>query len=108
MNYGGIKSTMTISLELPDEITYDRVESLQYNVSTRKNLLQRSIETFEARYKCSLTELERKLENLEIDEHPTWEDSIEWRNAVEQLDYIELSESILAWLQNLLMRSTAS
>ncbi len=35
-------------------------------------------------------DLERKLENLAVPEHPGWEESIEWRNAVEQLERIEM------------------
>ena len=94
------------SIKLPN-ITPDKLESLQNDVSVRKNLLRQLIQTFEARYNCSLAELESKLENMEIDEHPAWEDSIEWRNAVEQLDRSQLSESIFAWLQKLLTQSTA-
>ncbi len=94
-------------VKLPN-VTPDKLESLQYDVSIRKNLLHQRIETFKARYNCSLAELEGKLENMEIEEHPAWEDSIEWRNAVEQLDHIELSESIFVWLQNLLTQSVAS
>jgi hypothetical protein len=41
-----------------------------------------------------LPELERNLETLEIDEHPTWEDFIEWRNGIEQLEHFQLTETI--------------
>ena len=44
---------------------------------------------FKRKYQCSLEAFERKLENLEVPEHPGWEESIEWRNAVEQLERIE-------------------
>ncbi len=54
--------------------------------------MQQVIDTFESQYGFTLAELERKLNTLEIDEHPAWEDSIEWRNAIEQLERIELSE----------------
>ncbi len=99
---------VNVSAIKPPNITPDELESLQNDVRVRKNLLCQRIEAFEARYNCSLVELERQLENRAIDEHPTWEDSIEWRNAVEQLDRIELSESIFAWLQKLLTQSTVS
>lgn len=95
------------SLKLPD-VSPDKLESLQYDANTRKKLLQQIIASFESRYGFSLVELERRLNNLEIEEHPAWEDSIEWRNAVEQLDRIKLSESIFQWLQNLLTQSATS
>jgi hypothetical protein len=109
----------TVSIELPAQLYADlqslaatertaELESLRREVHARKNLLLQIIQTFESRYECSLEELERKLENREIDEHPAWEDSIEWRNAVEQFDRIQLSESIFTWLQTLLTQSAAS
>jgi hypothetical protein len=73
-----------MTIQLPN-ITPDKLESLQDDIYIRKNLLTQRIETIKARYNCSLVDLERKLENLEIEEHPAWEDSIEWRNALEQL-----------------------
>ena len=78
----------------PPNLTPDQLTGLQVEVSARQNLLRQIIIGFERRYRCSLEELERKLENMEISEHPAWEDSIEWRNAVEQLERIQLSESI--------------
>jgi hypothetical protein len=75
-------------------------DRLQVEVETRKQWLQQLTITYESRYHCSLTELEKRLSHSESDEHPAWEDSIEWRNAVEQLERIQLSEGVLTWLQN--------
>ena len=92
------------SLTLPD-ITPDKLQRLNYDILNRQQILRQIISAFEARYGFSLPELERKLENREIEEHPAWEDSIEWRNALEQLNSARLSEKIFQWLQNLLTRS---
>ena len=94
-------------LELPD-VTPDKVARLQYDADARKNLLEQIIVSFESRYGFPLAELDRRLETGQIEEHPAWEDSIEWRNAVEQLDHIQLSESIFQWLQDLLRQSATS
>jgi hypothetical protein len=75
-------------------------DHLQSEVATRKQLLQQLTITFESRYHCSLPELEKQLSQVEINEHPAWEESIEWRNAVEQLERLQLSEGLLRWLQN--------
>ncbi len=72
--------------------TTHQLESLRYGVSIRQQLLHKIITTFETRYNCSLPELGQKLEKLEIDEHPAWEDSIEWRNGIEQLEHIQLTD----------------
>ena len=75
----------------PPNLTPDQLTGLQVEVSARQNLLRQIIIGFERRYRCSLEELERKLENMEISEHPAWEDSIEWRNAVEQLVHLGIN-----------------
>ncbi len=43
---------------------------------------------FEKKYECSLDELEKKIERegVPVDNHEIWEDSIEWRNAVEEIE----------------------
>jgi hypothetical protein len=48
-------------------------------------LLQQVIQQMEQRYDDSLETLEVRLARGEGQEHPDWEDSIEWRNAVEAL-----------------------
>ena len=93
--------------KLPN-ISAGELAKLQQEVRARETLLQQRIAVFEKQYQCSLLELEQKLEAQEIAEHPAWEDSIEWRNALEQLEQIKLSSSIFAWLQNLLTQSAAS
>jgi hypothetical protein len=74
----------------------------------RAELLRQVISHFEGKYQCSLETFERKLENLEVPEHPGWEESIEWRNAVEQLERIEMSRSIFTWLIRWLAQYGAS
>ena len=52
---------------------------------------------FRDKYKMTLSELEEKIkrEGVSVEKHEVWEDSIEWRNAVEE---IEKLEAILAEL----------
>ncbi len=95
---------MASSLTLPD-ITVGSLKQLNIDVCNRERVLRQRILTFESRYSGSLVDLDRKLNTLEIEEHPAWEDSIEWRNAVEQLNSTQLSEKIFKWLQNLLTQS---
>jgi hypothetical protein len=49
------------------------------------------VKKFEEKYDCSLEELEKKIERegVSIDNHEIWEDSIEWRNAVEELEKLK-------------------
>ncbi len=95
------------TVELPN-ISFDIVDRLQQDVATHRGLLQQIVANFERRYRCTLDELDQKLNAREITEHPAWEDSIEWRNGLEQLRNLELNERILTWLQSLITRSTIS
>jgi len=49
------------------------------------------VRKFEKKYGCSLEDLERMIEKegVPIDDHEIWEDSIEWRNAVEELEKLK-------------------
>ena len=46
------------------------------------------VKKFEKKYGCSLEDLERRIdeEGVPADNHEIWEDSMEWRNAVEELE----------------------
>lgn len=57
------------------------------DVRGREILLRQVILQMEQRCDGSLETLEARLARGEGQEHPDWEDSIEWRNAVEALQY---------------------
>ena len=101
-------SVPSMTLELPASLTTDTLRILEADATTRAELLRQIIGHFEGKYQCSLETFEQKLENLEVPEHPGWEESIEWRNAVEQLERIEMSRSIFAWLTRWLAQSGVS
>ena len=46
---------------------------------------------FKKKYETSLTELEEKIRKggVPIEKHEIWEDSIEWRNAVEEAEKLK-------------------
>jgi len=104
-----MSESMVLALqELPADITLEKLQNLQADLATRESLLRQITQQFERRYHCSLESFESKLENLELPEHPYWEESIEWRNAVEQIQRIQDIQSIIAWLTNLLTQSRSS
>lgn len=93
---------------LPPGLTLKRLEELQSDIRGREVLLDEIVQQFESKYRCTLDELDRSISNQEIAEHPAWEDSIEWRNALEQLYNIQLSKGIFSWLKNWLAQSSSS
>lgn len=56
-----------------------------------EQLLRQLIANFERRYVCTLDELNSRLNNREIAEHPAWEDAIEWGNATDLLSQLQLT-----------------
>ncbi len=103
--------TLVISPQtLPPSVTLERVQKLSAALTAREQLLRQIIARFEGHYACSLSELNQRLAARQLPggRHPAWEDAIEWGNAVDRLAQAQLTQSILAWLINLLKRSTSS
>jgi len=74
---------ISIRREVREEIVKRLLSELEY--------YEAIITKFEKKYKCSLDELERKIERegVPLDNHEIWEDSIEWRNAVEEVEKLK-------------------
>jgi hypothetical protein len=109
--YGGVKVSSvptTIIQTLSPQVKPIAVQQLLEETTSREVLLRQVISRLEQRYNCSLEELEARLDRGEGQEHPDWEDSIEWRNAVESLERAQVLRNILEWLINLLKPSPAS
>lgn len=70
---------------LPVEISTETLENLLNDASGRTLVLQATVRRFAERYKVPLEVLEARLARGEGSEHPDWEDSIEWRNALMQI-----------------------
>ena len=85
---------------LPKGISPTILEQWILEHRQRTAFLQRLIARLEKRYNCTLAELEARLERGDGQEHPDWEDSIEWRNAVEMLGRIQLQEKLFVWLSH--------
>ncbi len=89
---------MQATLPLPQNISRTALTRLRADLSRRESLLDAIVERFQRKYAISLEALESRLAKGEGQEHPDWEDSIEWRNAVEELQRASLMKSVLEWL----------
>ena len=98
----------TVIQTFPPHVELATLQGLLEDTLGREALLQQVVRQLEQRYRCSLEELEARLDRGEGQEHPDWEGSIEWRNAVESLHRTQLLRSILEWLVNSLAPSPAS
>ena len=74
---------ISIRKEIYEEIVRKLREDVEY--------YEAIVRKFEKKYGCSLEELEKKIEEegVPIDDHEIWEDSIEWRNAAEELEKLK-------------------
>lgn len=90
--------SMTILQTPPANISPEVVGWLLESVRTQEIPLQAIIRRFERRYGVTLDTFEARLARGEGLEHPDWEDSIEWRNALESLQRTQVMRNLLEWL----------
>ncbi|MCX7839968.1 MAG: hypothetical protein N2559_11020 [Anaerolineae bacterium] len=83
---------------LPKGVSPETLARLAREAQDRESVLQSIIQRFEQRYQVPLEVFEERLSRGEGNEHPDWEDSIEWRNAVEALQRVRLSRGLFEWL----------
>lgn len=53
------------------------------------------VREFERRYGCGLTTLEQKIVQGKVAEHPSWEDSVEWGVALDELERLNVTRKAL-------------
>lgn len=82
----------------PKNISRNALTRLRDDLSRRESVLQGMIQRFEAQYNVSLESFETRLAEGNGHEHPDWEDSIEWRNALDALKQADLMKRVLEWL----------
>jgi len=92
----------------PDGISRQTVADLLSDARTQKQVLEQISTRFERKYDSSLAMLEARLARGEGSEYPDWEDSIEWRNAVEMLDRQQKLQGVLEWMLRSIVPSLTS
>jgi hypothetical protein len=93
---------------LPPGISREALAQLLDDQRGQEELLQTVIRRYERDYDEPLEVLEARLARGEGREHPDWEDSIEWRNAIESLRRTQMMRKVLEWLHASIMPSIAS
>ena len=76
---------MVITLKLDDDVARSLLERLRGELKSYEQV----IEQFRRKYGCGLEELEARIERGGVptgEGHEVWEDGIEWRNAVEEVE----------------------
>jgi hypothetical protein len=65
-------------------------------------LYERIVREFETRWGCDLAEFERRIAEGKLPEHPSWEISIEWGVATDELQKLRVIDRGLEWILNFL------
>lgn len=69
-------------------VSEDTAENIRKHLKSELQFYKDMDKKFRKKYKMSLSQLERKIERegVSVERHAIWEDSIEWRNAREEIE----------------------
>jgi len=93
---------------IPPGISTEMLVGLLNEARERESVLRAIIKRFEQHYGGGLEDIESRLGRGKGQEHPDWDDSIEWRNAIEALQRTRTMRSLLEWLLPSIAPSPAS
>lgn len=88
--------------EYPLQVEAVALQRVLADVERQIGVYQNIVAGFVEQYGCSLEEFEAKIERGEVPEHPSWEISIEWGVASDELQKLEVIQKGLQWILNFL------
>ena len=86
---------------LESNVDEDDINSLYKTIASEIAFYKEVLAKFGKKY-GDLAEFEAKLANAELPEHPYWEESIEYRNAYEELENLKKMKGVFEWILKLL------
>ncbi len=72
------------------------------DIERQAETYQNIIKGFEDEHGCDLETFERRMQEGELPEHPSWEISIEWGVATDELEKLRVMKEALGWTLNFL------
>lgn len=88
-----LKKDAVVELDIAEEDIYSIHKTIASEIAFYEEILAK----FGMKY-GNLAEFEAKLANAELPEHPYWEESIEYRNAYEELENFKKMEGVFEWI----------
>lgn len=76
------------------ETLRQRLDEIERQISIYKDIVRE----FERRRGCDLVAFEQKIVQGKVPEHPSWEDSIEWGVALDELERLGITQKALQWI----------
>jgi len=86
----------------PLQIDVNVLRSVLEDTEKQIALYERIVRDFETRWGCDLAEFERRIAGGKLPEHPSWEISIEWGVAADELKKLRVIDKGLKWILNFL------
>lgn len=83
------------------DIAEDDIYRIRKTITSEIAFYEEVLVKFRMKY-GALPELEAKLANAELPEHPHWEESIEYRTAYEELENLKKMKGVFEWILKLL------
>ena len=98
---------MTVTVEkvmarYPLQLDTQVLRSVLEDTKKQMALYERIVREFETRWGCDLAEFERRIAEGKLPEHPSWEISIEWGVATDELQKLQVIDRGLKWILNFL------
>jgi len=90
-----------------NNIEKDTIFNICETISAEIEFYEQILKKFRSKY-GDLIEFESKLANAVLPEHPYWEESIEYRNAYEELESLKRMKGVFDWILNLLTQQKYS
>ena len=90
-----------------NSIEKDTILNIGETVAVEIEFYEQILEKFRTKY-GDLIEFESKLANTELPEHSYGEESIEYRNAYEELEGLKRMKGVFDWILNLLKQQESS
>ena len=93
--------TRVIKKDTVLELDKEDINRLHKTITSEIAFYEEVLAKFRKKY-GDLVEFEAKLANAELPEHPYWEESIEYRNAYEELENLKKMKGVFEWILKLL------
>lgn len=88
-----MKTDTALGLDIDEEDIHSIHKTITSEIAFYEDVLAK----FRMKY-GDLAEFEAKLANAKLPEHPYWEESIEYRNAYEELEILKKMKGVFEWI----------
>jgi len=81
----------------PLRIEAEKLRGALTDIEMQARTYEDIVKGFENEHGCDLETFERRMQQGELPEHPSWETSIEWGVATDELEKLRVMKEALGW-----------